>query len=50
MSETDKQPICIYCKKIANEYHWCRKSEMVKKFEQRTKDGSRTYLKKNSKN
>jgi hypothetical protein len=46
MCEEIKKPICIYCKKIKNQYHWCIKSEMVKKFEERAKYGSRNYLKK----
>ena len=46
MCEEIKKPICIYCKKIKSQYHWCIKSEMVKKFEERAKYGSRNYLKK----
>lgn len=50
MSETDKKPICIYCKKIDDQYHWCRKSEMVKKFEERAQYGSRDHSKKDKRN
>ena len=46
MSEEIKKPICIYCKKIEDQYHWCRKSEMVKKLEERAKYGSRNYSRK----
>jgi hypothetical protein len=46
MSEEIKKPICIFCKKVEDQSHWCRKSDMIKKFEERAKYGSRNYLKK----
>lgn len=46
MCEEIEKPICIYCKKIKDQYHWCRKSDMIKKFEEKYKNGSRNYSRK----
>jgi hypothetical protein len=37
MSEKIEKRICIYCKKELNLNHWCRKLDMVKKFEEKVK-------------
>ncbi len=42
MSEKIKKSICIYCKKELNFHHWCKKSDMVKKFEEKVKKCNNT--------
>jgi len=37
MFEKIEKPTCIYCKKELKINHWCKKSDMVKKFEEKVK-------------
>ena len=37
MFEEIKKPICIFCKKVEDQSHWCKKSDMVKKFHEKVK-------------
>ncbi len=37
MSEKIEKRICIYCKKELDLNHWCRKLDLIKKFEEKVK-------------